>query len=223
MIKDSVFLHKSNEKKGLKIDPGNIPVTDLTPDDELFIRRAIEQDPEKGFELLYLRYYQRLCSHAVRFVTSRQIAEDIVSEVFFQFYNQKLYLEITTSYRAYLYKAVRNRGYNFIRWELERNNPIIEDHVGSLPEYQQPDMITQYEELYQDLEKAIETLPIQRRGIYLQFQFDGKSSKEIAEEWNVSTRTVEVHIYRARQAIRKIIKSKWLLLPLILVLDGIIS
>jgi RNA polymerase sigma-70 factor (family 1) len=186
-------------------------------DDEIFIRKAIEHNSEKGFELLYVRYYQRLCSHAVRFVTSRQVAEDIVSEVFFQFYNQKLYLEVTTSYRAYLYKAVRNRGYNFIRWELDRNIQIFEDHAGSLPEYQQPDMITQYEELYQDLEKAIETLPIQRRGIYIQFQFEGKSLKEIAGERNVSTRTVEVQIYRARQAIRKIIKSKWLLLPLMLI------
>ncbi len=216
MIKDTAFLKESDKGGDLTINRGYSAVTEVIEDDELFIRKAIEENPEKGFELLYTRYYQRLCSHAIRFVTSREVAEDIVSEVFYQFYSQETYKEIRLSYRAYLYRSVRNRGYNFIRWELEKNGQLIEDHIAHLPEYQQPDMITQYEELYQDLENAINTLPIQRRGIYLQFQFEGKSQKEIAEEHNVSARTVEVQIYRARKTIRKIISSKWLLIPLVM-------
>ena len=37
-------------------------------DDELFIRKNLEENPRLGVELLYKRYYQPMCTHAVKFV-----------------------------------------------------------------------------------------------------------------------------------------------------------
>lgn len=183
------------------------------PDDnEILIRHTLSVDPEQGVELLYRRYYQPLCTHAVRFVGSREIAEDLVSEIFYQFYADKIFQQINTSYRSYLFRTVRNRAYNYLRWELSRKTPLEEKDYPSAQESQQPDAITQYEELYQDVEKAINTLPIERRKIYLLYQFEGKRFKEIASDLKLSVRTVEVQVYRASQAIRKVLKDKWLLL-----------
>jgi len=195
----------------------------LKDNDELFIRKTLESDPEQGIELLYLRYYQPLCTHAIRFVRSRQAAEDLVSDLFYQFYINRFFTQISTSYRAYLFRAVRNKGYNYIRWELERSTALGEEDIAMIPEYQQPDMITQYEELYQDVETAINNLPVQRRGIYLRFQFEGKPVKEIAEELSLSTRTVEVQIYRARQALRSFIRDKWFITVLSGFLTGLLA
>ncbi len=197
--------------------PGKqLPVhSSLSDTDELFIRKALETDPERGVELLYRRYYQPLCTHAVKFVGSRQVAEDMVSDLFYDFYTNRMYTTVSTSYAAYLFKAVRNKGYNYFRWEMERNITLTDDYSGSIPEHQQPDMITQYEELYQDVEKAINALPHQRREIYLQFQFEGKSVKEIAETLTLSSRTIEAQIYRARVAIRQLIREKWLIVLLL--------
>lgn len=163
-------------------------------------------------ELLYNRYYQPLCTHAVRFVGSREVAEDLISEIFYQFYSEKIFQQITTSYRAYLFKTARNRAYNYLRWELGRKTPLEESDHPPSQESQQPDAITQYEELYQDVEKAINTLPLERRKIYLLYQFEGKRLKEIAADLQLSVRTVEVQVYRASQAIRKLLKEKWVLL-----------
>ncbi len=178
--------------------------------DEVFIRKTLISNPEQGMELLYLRYYQPLCTHAVKFVRCRQVAEDIVSDIFYTFYTRRMFEKITDSYRAYLFRAVRNRGYNYLRWELDKNTDLEDDNRFNAPEYQQPDMITQYEELYQDVEKAIELLPHQRKSIYLQFQFEGKPVKEIAKDLLLSTRTIETQIYRAKQTIRDYVKSRWL-------------
>jgi len=208
---ESVPLRSIAMEKDLNRLPETIP-------EEIFIKKALANDPEQGMELLYLRYYQPLCTHAVKFVRCRQIAEDIVSDVFYGFYTKRLYEHITGSYRAYLFKAVRNRGYNYVRWELDKNTTLEEGYGTNAPDYQQPDSITQYEELYQDLEKAIESLPLQRRSIYLQFQFEGKSAKEIAKELAVSTRTIETQIYRARQAVREHIREKWMLDLLLFIL-----
>jgi RNA polymerase sigma-70 factor (family 1) len=178
-------------------------------DDEFFIRTTLLENHKLGTELLYNRYYQPLCTHAIKFVGSREIAEDIVSDIFYQFYSKKIFERVTTSYRAYLFRTVRNQGYNHLKWEATKKIPMEDSFDLVSNESQQPDHITQYEELYQDLEKIINDLPLQRRNIYLQANFEGKSLKEIATELNISIRTVEVQIYRARRTIRSLIKNKW--------------
>ncbi|GAB3641610.1 RNA polymerase sigma-70 factor [Spirosoma arcticum] len=179
------------------------------PDNELFIRRAFEQDARLGCELLFRRYYDALCSHAGRFVSSRAIAEDLVAEIFCQFYAEKVFQLITTSYRAYLYKTVRHRAYNYLRQTIRRDTGLEEAQYQGVSDAQQPDAITQYEELYQDVEQAIQTLPIQRRRIYLMHHFDGKKYAQIADELGLSPRTVEVQIRRASHHLRDLLKDKW--------------
>lgn len=61
----------------------------LQLDDELLLRQTFAQDTRIGLELLFRRYHAPLCSHAVRFVYSKPIAEDLVGEVFFQFYKSE--------------------------------------------------------------------------------------------------------------------------------------
>jgi RNA polymerase sigma-70 factor (family 1) len=202
----------TNETALTPADPGESESpTSVRSDDEFFIRKTLEQEPERGVELLYSRYFQPLCTHTIRFVGSREVAEDLISEIFYQFYSEKIFQQITSSYRAYLFKTARNRAYNYLRWDLSRKVPLEEIVHPVIQESQQPDAITQYEELYQDVEKAIGTLPIQRRKIYLLHHFEGKRFKEIAGELQISVRTVEVQIYRSRQAIRQLLKEKWLI------------
>ncbi|GAB2572901.1 RNA polymerase sigma-70 factor [Spirosoma areae] len=188
--------------------------SESSPDNELFIRRTFDQDARLGCELLFRRYYNALCSHAVRFVSSRAIAEDLVAEIFCQFYADQLFQTITTSYRAYLYKTVRHRAYNYLRQTLRRDAGLEEAQYQPVSDTQQPDAITHYEELYQDVEAAIQTLPVQRRRIYLMHRFEGKKYAEIAGELGLSIRTVEVQIRLASHTLRDLLKGKWLLLVL---------
>ena len=60
-------------------------------DPELFIRRAFETNARLGCELLFRRYYAPLCSHAVRFVGAKAIAEDLVADIFCRFYAERTF------------------------------------------------------------------------------------------------------------------------------------
>ncbi|MDO6439290.1 sigma-70 family RNA polymerase sigma factor [Cyclobacterium sp. 1_MG-2023] len=179
--------------------------------DEQLICHALKKDPKKGMGMIFRRYYQPLCSHAVRFVGSREVAQDLVSDLLVHFYDQKLYLKVNYSIRSYLFQSVRNRGFNYLKHDLARKGELSTTSEPRIPETYQPDSITEYEELYQDFEKAIETLPGQRRKIYLLFQFEGKTMKEISSEIGLSVRTVETQLYRSKIAIRQLLKDKWLL------------
>ena len=192
------------------------PDDEVLTDDEVFIRKTFATHPVTGVELLYRRYFQPLCSHAVRYVGARAVAEDLVSEVFCQFYSENVFQTITTSYRFYLYRTVRNRAFNYLKRELRRAESLDSAREASLPEDQQPDTISQFEDLYQDVERAINTLPVERRRIFVLRRFEDKKYQEIAAELNLSVKTVEVQIYRANRQILALLKAKWLpaLLPL---------
>ncbi len=189
--------------------PSEGKITDV----EVFIRKTFEADPRKGCELLFRHYYQPMCSHAVRFLFSKAIAEDLVSEIFYQFYVNQTYTSVTSSYRAYLYKAVRHRAYNYLRKEIKHST----DGDTEFPEAEnlQPDAILQYEELYHDVENAINSLPAQCRKIYLMHRFEDKKYGAIAEELQLSPRTVEAQIRKASHFLRDFLKKKWFLLLLL--------
>lgn len=187
------------------------------PDSELLIRRAFGQNPDAGVSLLFQHYYQPLCSHAVRFVSSKEIAEDIVSDLFYEFHAKQLYLTVAISYRAFLFTAVRNRAFDHVRIEMGRSTSLDRANWLPLRADQQPDTITQYEELYHDVESAINSMPVKRRQVYVMHRFDGKKYAEIADELHLSVRTVEVHMYRAIHHVREILKDKWLVLLLYLI------
>lgn len=194
----------------------------LAQDDEQFIRVALAQDARLGMELLYRRYFKPLCSHAVKFVGSKAVAEDIVSELFCQFYANQTFADIKVSYRFYLFRSVRNRAYNYLRWELKRKADLNEVNDWAAAAEYQPDSMSEYEELYQDFDQAVGSLPTNRRRIYLMRRFEDMKYQEIADTLKLSVRTVEVQIYRANQHIRALLKDKWLL-PILALLTKIIS
>ena len=72
----------------------------------------------------------------------------------------------------------------------------------------QPDLVTQYEELYQEIEKTISNLPSQQRKIYLMYRFEGKKYAEIADILQLSLRTIEVQIRKANHTLRDMLRAK---------------
>lgn len=183
-------------------------------DSEILIRKAFESSINQGIELLFRYYYRPLCSHAVRFVSSKEVAEDIVSDIFFKFHSEQIFRDVKTSFRAYLFTSVRHRAFDYVSMELKRTASMqVAEFVAIKPD-QQPDQITQYEDLYQDVENAVNSLPFKRRRIFIMHRFEGKKHLEIAEELNLSLRTVEAQMFQATHQIRAMIRDKWFVLIL---------
>lgn len=177
---------------------------------ELFIRRAFEQNAEEGFTLLFRRYHAVLCHHALRFVWSKEVAQDLVSDVFLNFWKNQEFIQISTSYRAYLFRAVRNGCYNYVTRELSRRASTdgLENWEAQTP---RPDQILHFDELQHKIESIIAQLPPQCKRVFLLNRFEGKKYAEIADELKISPKTVEMHISKALQQFRNVLKDEWLL------------
>ncbi|MBE9461026.1 RNA polymerase sigma-70 factor [Dyadobacter sp. UP-52] len=182
----------------------------IQTDKEFFIRKAFEQDSVKGYELLFRQYYSPLCSHAVRFVYNREVAEDLVAEVFYTFWKKKLHEQITTSFRAYLFTSVRNKSLTYIKWEFDKEKSEELEENDKASSTLEPDEVMEFDELYLHIEKTINQLPPQCQKVFLMSRFEGKSYKEIAEKLNVSGKAVEAHISKALITLRKALQNYWL-------------
>ncbi len=202
--------------KKLPPQPAVKEIRDLSHDndpvilhDEYLIRDMFGQNPEKGCELLFRKYYTNLCNHAIRFVHSADVAEDIVSEVFTIFWQNRTFDQITTSYRAYLYKSVRNRAYNYLKWDLNRTSPLEDADSPVAAHTLNPCEALQYNELHQQIERIVQQLPPQCRRAYLLKRVEGKTLEEIAGELHITPKSVEALITRAITRLRNGLKDSW--------------
>lgn len=178
---------------------------------ESALRRAFEVDARTGLELLFRQYHGPLCSHAVRFVYSRQIAEDLVGEVFFQFYKTEAHKRVTSSFLSYLFRSVRNEAFTYLRREFGRSSSL--DASGETqPDFQTPgpDAEIQYNNLYLMVNGAIARLPAQCQRVFVMSRFEDKKYQEIAQELSISPKTVEAHMSKALRHLREALRGEWL-------------
>src|SRR5690606_32336822 len=176
-------------------------------DHELFLREAFRKDEWLGCTLLFDHYYAPMCSHAVRYVYSTEYAEDVVADVFREFWQKKQFNKVTTSFRTYLFRAVRNRAMNMIRRELRQTNPLSEDW-DAVSETLRPDEQMIYDQFYQKIQSCIDQLPPMCRKVFLMSRYEGKYLSDIADFHRISILTVEEHISKALGVLRTTLKNE---------------
>jgi len=175
--------------------------------DENLIRRLSLKD-EQAFELLFRRYYDMLCRFATHFIHDQQLAEDIVQEVFYKLWRNPSNLNSQKNIASYLMKAVQNQGINILDHEqIERKYAQI--ILSTQSESHQP---TQFEQLHvHELEKKISSamnkLSPGVREIFELSRNHGLKYREIAEQLQISIKTVETQMSRALVILRHELKD----------------
>jgi RNA polymerase sigma-70 factor (ECF subfamily) len=69
----------------------------------------IRHGDSRAFAELYHQYFSPLGAFALRYVRDRDVAEDIVHDVFFKLWAMHATVDVRTTIRAYLFGAVANR------------------------------------------------------------------------------------------------------------------
>ena len=134
------------------------------------------------------------------------MAEDIVSDLFWNFWQKRLFEHIEVSYRAYLYRAVRQNCLLYLQREAgktisqEQLTPAQLLTLSALPTDQ-----IQFDDLRNQIENIINSLSPAVRQVFILSRFEGRKNQEIAEELQVSLKTVEAHMTKALSLFRKVL------------------
>ena len=181
---------------------------------EIDIAKGLKAGNEKAYEYLYEHYYKMLCSVALEFVHDIVVSEMIVSDVIFALWKNRESLEINSSLRNYLIRAVRNRSLNY-RKQSERQLALQAElgvQVGieqANEESTASDPLTQLieKELEKKINDSIDSLPEQTRKILCLSRFEGMKYEEIARETGVSVDVVKYHVKSALSRLRVMLKD----------------
>lgn len=157
----------------------------------------------KSIELLYDKYYRALVGYGCQFV-EKEIAEDIVQELFSVLWEHQPQFKSLAQLSTYFYTTVHNMAVNHLRHQTVHNNyrqGIIE-HLQEFMLVDDTSEMFNKEEIYRQLFLAIDRLPPRQREIFL-LCMEGKKNKEIAEQLQISAETVKVQKRRAIRHLRE--------------------
>lgn len=84
------------------------------------IMGSINRKEKKGWEFVYDRYYQSLCSYANRYVNDPEMVQDIVQDVLVKVWQQDNVFPVFEAFVTYLYKSVYINSLLYIRTRNKR-------------------------------------------------------------------------------------------------------
>lgn len=182
------------------------------------------KDDRAQFDLIFRSYIPRLLAYGELF-TDRETVQDIVQDLMVYLYDHADTIVIHTSLEAYLFKAVYLRCLNHIRRsKIQRDyrEHQAEDFLEKEAIYYDPDQNDIIRKIYSrelrnELMNAINELPLKCREAFIKSYIQEMNAREIAEQLNISERTVNSHVYTALKHLRTKLKDKmYLLIPLYL-------
>jgi RNA polymerase sigma-70 factor (ECF subfamily) len=182
--------------------------------DDPSLLRLLESDPEKGIELIYKKHQPALVQTAFRLVRNREVARDLVQDVFLTFWKGRQRIDVQTSLSAYLHRSVINAALNYLK---KQPAPFgqTEAAENAWEGVATPQHALQTAELGLAIDQALLQLPTRCRLVFSLNRFEELSYKEIAAALQISPKAVEKEMMKALRLLRQSLREY---LPLVLAL-----
>jgi RNA polymerase sigma-70 factor (family 1) len=166
------------------------------PEFDLYlIQCGIADGDEQALKKLYEYYANRLFHFAFTIIHSKELAEEIVEDVFIKIWNKRTTIANIENFNMYLYVAARNISCNYLRKHNKKK--VIDLNEVSLPYYYvgaTPEELMITSETLSKINQVINDLPPKCRMIFKLVKEDGLKHREVAELLDVSVKTVENQI-----------------------------
>jgi len=170
-------------------------------DDQRLVQ-LLQKGNVAAFDSLFEGYSQKLFGFALKYFKNESDAEELVQEVFVKVWENRQTLKSELSFKSYLFTIALNR----IRKHFNKKAVSLRylESLQNEPEFAENHAIHEdnYESTLQQINLIIEQMPPRRREIFMKSKLEGKSSKEIAAELNISAGTVDNQVSEALRFIR---------------------
>jgi RNA polymerase sigma-70 factor (ECF subfamily) len=164
--------------------------------------KSLRAGNEKAYGKLFHEYYRPLTVFANKYLGDLDASKELVQDLFVSIYENRTSLIITTSLRAYLYQAVRNRCLNQLkRDEVRRVYQTQAARKQDIGETLEEQILVN--ELEHQIFRIISQLSPKCREVFILSRVKGLKNQEIADSLEISRRTVETHITHALKTLRE--------------------
>ncbi|HEY4936311.1 MAG TPA: RNA polymerase sigma-70 factor [Puia sp.] len=161
-----------------------------------------------ALKALYDRYSSKLFQLAFAIVRSKEMAEEVVEDVFIKVWKKRIQLGRIENFTFYLYVMTKNCSRDYLR-KYGNKKSINLDEVA-LPFYRvdaTPEDLMITEEVINQINKAINELPTKCRLIFKLVKEDGLKYREVAELLHLNRKTVENQVGIALKKIHSVVNK----------------
>ncbi|MEZ4722466.1 MAG: RNA polymerase sigma-70 factor [Flavobacteriales bacterium] len=159
------------------------------------------------FESLFREHYAALVGYANKLVRERDVAEDIVQQLFTGIWEKRESIEIDGNVRSYLLRSAHNTCLNHIKHQKIKQNHS--DHTLATESISHERDALEEEEFSQRIKESIKDLPPQCRKIFLMSRLQGKKYQQIADELQLSIKTIENQMGKALKSLRESLQEDY--------------
>lgn len=155
---------------------------------------------KEGFEDIYKEYSKPMFLYALSFLISEEEAEDVIQEVFINFWKDDTYQKIQNEVtKTYLFRSVKNNCLNRLK-----KREVLRDRLDLFrEEVAEEEMMTWNDELIQEVETEIARMPEQTRAIIQGVFFREMKYQEVADQLGVSINTVKTLLKNGMRHLRE--------------------
>lgn len=189
-----------------------MPLVTSYEEKELLLQ--IAEGNEIAFKQLFELYGKLLYPFLFRTVKSKSVAEELIQETMLKVWISRDRLPEIDNPRKWIFKIASNIAYTGLRRHLLEER-ILEDLKERQKEDVEPEQDYGLTELRRQVQRAVSLLPTERRRIYLLSREGGLSREEIADQLNITPKTVKNTIYSALKDIREHLEKAGYTLPLL--------
>lgn len=176
--------------------------------------KRVQAGDKTAFDLLVRKYQSRVISLVGRYVKNQATAQDISQEAFIKAYRGLKNFRGDSAFYTWLYRIAINTAKNHLVAQ-SRRVPDVEIDAQEAEQYgtsvllqdqSSPERVLLTEEIKKEVFATIETLPDDLKMAITLRELEGMSYEEIAESMDCPIGTVRSRIFRAREAIDKVLQ-----------------
>lgn len=157
-----------------------------------------KKDHTDEMEKLFKEHYPLLCLISFGITKDKDAAKDVVQDFFISYWQRRTSVSITTSFKAYAIRAVKNL--SLLSLEKEKKEKLLLQNLN-ITDYEDPKVFTLSHSNSKVL-ALLNELPESRREIFISAILNGQSYAEIAETQGISINTVKTQMKRAYAFLR---------------------
>ena len=157
-----------------------------------------------SFRWIIERYQRPVLQMISNLIFDRHAAEDITQDVFMTVY-QKLFMfdPMRCRFSTWLFTIARNNSINYLR----KKKPVVSTETQEVAVSKKSDDSIDREEFYQQMDDALNQLPLRQKRAFMLAEFEDLSYDQIAQIECVSIGTVRSRIHRAKKKLQKTLKQ----------------
>jgi RNA polymerase sigma-70 factor (ECF subfamily) len=166
----------------------------------------VQKGDRTAFDLLLVKYQNRVASIVSRFVDTPEDIADVTQEVFIRAYRAIHSFRGDSAFYTWLFRIAINYAKIFLQKNKTRKVYQVKDQ-SKLFNLESPENILSRPELAEGIENALAVMPAELSVALILREFDALSYEEISKVMDCPIDSVRSRIFRARELLDNTIKS----------------